>query len=348
MPTNNSDDILNANELIYPSPEFDETNSESKKIFDYFNQKYGNPIGLVGLVKSIATASVKVNGIKPLNILAIAPSQQFKSRTSKELFSVFNKSCLLDWGSDFTIHSLIRFYDNGKKCKNKTCLVNDLTLLLSSKIFRAKERLLNALAESLSDGKYTYSDNLVDTILIWEPKKYNIIANITYESYRINQNGLIRNTFAERMLSIYYKVDDEVFRIFNREVNQRKEIGFGQKISLMNPLVKISDEDLARIEQFNKRLKVNSLSSSLGSCQDKIISLLYGNANLNRRNHLTENDFKVVECILSLTYDFNNKDSKIIDLYLRGDNIERIAQILKMNTSGIYRVLDKLRRRGVI
>ena len=130
----------------------------AKNIYDYFEDKYG--LGMIGLLKCITVASVTKKNIIPLNLLVVAPSRQYKSRTSKELSDIFPKSYMVHLGSDFTIHSLIKDYDGGKKINNKCCLLNDMVLLFGTKRKETKTRLTSGLAEYLSDGSYCYSDRM--------------------------------------------------------------------------------------------------------------------------------------------------------------------------------------------
>jgi len=76
--------------------------TNTKQIYDYFENKYS--LGYLGLFKATAMASmfIKNRDVIPLSILCIAPSGQFKSRTTIELTNIFSNKSIIDLGSDFT------------------------------------------------------------------------------------------------------------------------------------------------------------------------------------------------------------------------------------------------------
>ena len=73
------------------------------KIIDFFDKKYGKPIGIVVFVKCISVISVKNEHLIPLSILNISHSQSFKTQSSFEVRNMF-KRYIANFHSDFTIH----------------------------------------------------------------------------------------------------------------------------------------------------------------------------------------------------------------------------------------------------
>ena len=78
----------------------------TKRILEYFKVKYGRSLMSVGLVKSLAVASLKVKNCFPLNIINVSPAGHFKTRTSLEQLEIFGKRNIINFGSDFTMHGL--------------------------------------------------------------------------------------------------------------------------------------------------------------------------------------------------------------------------------------------------
>src|SRR3972149_4835097 len=112
---------------------------------------------------------------------------------------VFDESFWIDLRSDFTMNSLKRY----RECfLLGVCLpVNDATLLLSSKIQRAKNRIIEGFSELLSDAKYIYQDFKQKTTLAG---KITTIWNITSEAYENYKNRMFGSTLSERFLTVHY------------------------------------------------------------------------------------------------------------------------------------------------
>lgn len=187
-------------------------------IMNYFKAKFGHPMEYVGLMKSIAVGSLHIKDVFPLCILNISTSQTFKSVTSSELLRMFPKD-IVNFGSDFTIHSLMKNYNNGKDVMNKVCSINDMVILLESKSGRGKDRLLGAFSESLTDGHYSYSD--FSSNIEWNTGRYSLCSNITIEKYNTMQDELIQTTFDERMLKFFYLMSQKGWNEFNSDRDNR-------------------------------------------------------------------------------------------------------------------------------
>ena len=265
----------------------------TKRVIDYYYEKYGQMVTPVGLVKSLSVVSLKVKNCFPLNIISVAPSGHFKSRLSIELFEIFGKKSLVNFGSDFTIHSLARDYDKGLKIDNKCCLINDLTLLLSSKSKKTKERLINGLAELLSEGSYAYSDFSKGFTL---KALISIIGNITLESYTKYNRELIESTFGERCLTVFHQLNEQEERSFNLNKQKRISMEFGDKLKFKGGLVKY-DHEINRLNEIAMKWKILSLSPSGTRTFDRVISVITSNALLNGRNKVIDEDFIVLDLL---------------------------------------------------
>ena len=325
------------------------SDENTKLIIEYYNEKYGEPIGYAGLLKAICVASIKIKDVFPLSILTISTSQSFKSRTSIETACLFPKD-FVNFGSDFTIHSLMKNFDNGKKMQNKIGSINDMVVLFTSKSSRGKDRLLGAFAESLSEGEYTYSD--FQSNIEWIPKRWGLCSNITFEKYEIMQQELVESTFDERLLKFYYKVPIKTWDIFNIERDKR----FCMKIPRLNikKFSKISKpvkDENERLNVYAEKLRIASLSQSKGKCFDKIKSLLYGNAALNNRDYLEDCDYELLDNMLPYFSDPHSKKPIVLRMLTNGVHYKEILKILGYSGQSadlIYRWKKQFILRGLL
>lgn len=321
----------------------------SKKIIEYYDKKYGSPVGYAGLIKAICCGSIKIKNVFPLSLLCVSTSQSFKSRTSEETSLLFPKY-FENFGSDFTIHSLMEKYHDGKDMSNKIGGINDMVVLFTSKSSRGKDRLLGAFAESLSEGRYTYSDFSGE--IEWSPGRYGLVANMTFEKYELMQQELVESTFDERLLKFYYKVPLDTWNKFNEQKDLRilmKPPKLVYNMSIKSGEMK-SEENI-RINQYAEELRINSLSQSKGKCFDKIQSILYGNAALNNRNYLVEEDYKILDNILPFTTNPLSNKSKILRMFVKGHTVNEILKEMKYSKNSadlIYRWKKQFILRGLL
>lgn len=343
-----------------------EKSNISKRIISYLSDKYCSKIASIGLIKCIACAAMFVTneGIQPLSVLCVAPTQQLKSRTSIELNQIFNPDSLIDLGSDFTIHGLIAKYNplNSKEMQNetdiekkksiidkKTCLINDLTLLLASKEARSKQRLINALAEVMSEGHYIYSERLEYLELI---ARTNFIANMTDTSYHRNYEALVSNTFSERMLTVFYFLSNDEMKSINIDWQRKYSVTFGKPITLEPTHITNLDEQNEKIADMAHQYKDMFTNASELRLKDIIISFLCGHACLNKRKEILPEDYSILELftIKDMFLDVvKQKYSKFIKYYFEeNQNIDFIKSELHISQATVYRWLDQAEREGHI
>ena len=173
----------------------------TEKILNYMKEKYSPIIAPIAVLKACSIISSKFPKYPRLNIMCIAPSRQFKTQTSNEMQNIFPKTFYINTGSDFTIHGFKKRY--GKKINKKCIMINDGTLLFTSKSQKGKDRLINALAELLADGIYRYSDNFRS----WDlTGNISCIMNITLESYMRNKQIFSESTLTERFITVFYMI----------------------------------------------------------------------------------------------------------------------------------------------
>lgn len=322
----------------------------SLDIINFFNKKYGEPLGNVGLIKAVCVGSTLIPNIKPLSTFIVSFTQSFKSRTSIDIKELF-KDKIVQLGSDFTIHSLMKKYNEGKDLKDKIADVNDLTVLFSTKGERTKNRLLGAFSESLSEGEYSYSDFQTD--IKWKPDRWGIIGNITFERYETNKEFLRSSTLEERFLKFFYKVPIEVFEEFNKNKNER----FKMKMKLKDRITKLKNykddkETTEKISEVSKYIKFISKFSSTSTTHDKVKSFLLGNSALNKRNYIIDKDFEILnKCTKLMVNPFEKTIDKIAELYREGKTQNEITDILGLSKSSqpyVSLQIKKLRLRGVI
>jgi hypothetical protein len=325
-----------------------EDSPNTKRIVDYFNKKYGQMVTPVALAKSLAVVSLRVKNVFPLNIINVSPAGHFKTRTSSEQFGIFGSARIINFGSDFTIHSLAREFDKGRKIDNKCCLINDLTLLLSSKAKSTKNRLINGLAELLSEYSYHYGDFQKDMNI---DAKISIIGNITLESYMNYNKELIESTFGERCLTLFHFVTEKEEMDFNLTKQERLKMTFGDRLTLKIGSVDFV-EHIPEINRIAMKWKALSLSPSGTRCFDRVMSVLGSNAVLNGRSKLVPDDFMVLEMLEGHLMNPLSPHLEIVRLALQGLSHKEIC--IKLGRDPVkYRpyiskVIAIYRRKGVI
>ena len=317
------------------------TNKMTESIIDYGNSKYGKPIGMVILAKSLAVVSLNnKNSMHPLSILNIAPSGNFKTRTSEEIKKLFSKN-VVELGSDITMNSLL---GRDEELEGKTLNINDLTLLLSTKRTQTKNRICSGLAELLSEGRYTYADFKHNILL---QAKCNIITNITTGSFESNKHALfISNTFIERLLPIRYEVSIENQINFSKEYSKRCKIKFKDKIKLKYfkvGLLEKYDDDIINI---SRQLMENAKGESYVRAADKIKALIISNALLNGRKKVYDCDIEVARQIMIFTINPKSNYHKVILLHKQGKEVKEIADILNLSLKSVYEHIKSYKKMG--
>lgn len=326
-----------------------ESSENSLKILEFFSENYGQLIAPVALFKACAVVSAKLSWPR-LSILNVAPTRQFKSVTSNRIERIFPASYSIHVGSDFTIHSL---YKETKGNVNKKCLfINDGTLLLTSKSKRGKDRLINALAEMLSDGKYHYGDfqNSFDL-----KGKCTLVMNMTLEAFNRYENQLLSNTFLERFLTVFHNMPQKEQHNYydTREERSKKDSKVFPRKLMVKPLkAENVNEYRKAFVEFGKDYSALGIRSFLG-CVDQVEALAVSHAVLNGRNKLCEDDMKVVRMVRKyLANPSSPNKSRIIELYQQGRSQRDICLLLDRDYEKyrpfVSRVLKVARMRGVI
>jgi len=298
----------------------------SKDIFKFFNFKYGQVVAPIGLLKCCSVVSNQLEYPR-LNVWCVAPTRQYKTQTSKEVQRIFDKSYWIDVGSDFTIHGL--YEDYGDDVNGKTFMVNDATVLFASKSSRTKDRLVGALSELLSDGKYEYKDfghqwNLHG--------RCTAIVNQTTESFNYYKNKLEYSTVLERFLVAHYKLTLE---------EQRESKAF--VLRKFKPNIKVEEikpraiTNLGKYDDVIKEYAMDYSALSLrayNSCKDLIIATLKSHAILNDRNHFVLDDLYLIRMLRNYIKDpYAPNDPTIIECLRQGRNYRDICLLLNKKPS---------------
>jgi hypothetical protein len=326
--------------------EFKPTNEIIRRIYNYYEVKYR--LGLIALLKCMAVASLRAKNQIPLNLLVVAPSRQYKSKTSEELFNIFPREYLIDPGADFTMHSLLNL--GSKKLNNKTLLISDLTLLLSSKDQRTKERLINGLAMLLSDHYYIYSDRLTNKPLELRCK-INIIANITIEAFNRYKRTLIENTFGERFLKNFYIIPLDTQEYLLEHQDERKKMKWEHdKIKMSLSDTSFPEALKPEFHKHTKILAIPALSTNLDDMGDKVKSILYGYQKLQGKNSLEKSDLEVLNHIEPHLGMNDSRTFQIQKMYLSGMLAKDIIAYFGYDDKDapfVYKVIKELKDRGV-
>jgi len=316
----------------------------SKKIFKFFNFKYGQVVAPIGLLKCCTVVSNQLEYPR-LNLWVVAPTRQYKTRTSKEVQIIFPKKYWIDVGSDFTIHGLHKEY--GENVNGKTFMVNDATVLFSSKSARTKERLVGALAELLSDEEFKYKDFRHQWTIYG---KCTAIVNQTTESFNYYKNKLEYSTVLERFLVVHYKLTLE---------EQRESRAF--VLRRFKPPIRIKGlkpRTIMNLEKYDDVIKEYAMDYSAlslraySSCKDMTVAMMKSHAILNNRNYITLDDLYLIRMIRNYLKDpFAPNDPTIIECLRQGRTYRDICLLLNKKPSYkayISKVARKAKERGLI
>jgi hypothetical protein len=178
-----------------------------------------------------------------------------------------------------------RDYEGGRKLNNKCLAINDLTLLLASKVTRTSHRLIDALSELFSEGRYIYGD--------WQKRfeikaRFSLIANITPHSYHMNRHNLLGNTFLERCLVVFHRLTAEEMKAANLQRDRRgmlKPPRFRQTVQEKDVLV--TKRDLERFNDVAERWQIAGGYSSSSQTFDMVKSIAVAYAILNGSRCIT-------------------------------------------------------------
>ena len=317
----------------------------------YYSRKFGQVVTPIAILKTLAVISSTFKDHVKLWILNVAPSRHLKSMTTLEQTRIFPRGRVVYAGSDFTIHSLRRNYESGKRIDGKCLIINDVTLLLASKAPRTKARLIDALSELASEGRYKYSD-WKDTFEI--KARFSLIANITPQSYLYNRNMLLGNTFTERCLVVHHALTDEEMSEANLKRTQRASM----KTEWLKPTVdeadvEITKEDEVRFDEYAKRWRILGAYSSSSSLFDMIKSVVVAYAILSGHRKITAAEYRYLDILEPyLRNPLESVKLTILELAHEGRSIRDICQILNQDYDKyrpfVSRTIYDYRRRGVL
>lgn len=324
-----------------------EESPNSKLVWDYFNRKYGQMIAPIGLVKVCSILSACLKTRYTFNAFVVAPTRQFKSITSIDASSFLPKSMYLHLGSDFTIHSLEKHY--GKVINKKCLIINDGTLLLSSKSKRTKDRLVNGLAELLSEGIYKYGERTTPEILL--EGRVSILMNMTSESYEQYKDDLLGKTFTERFLTFFYGMPIAEQRHFISEKLERMKISNSKKLKISR---KKADFGLFLpiFQDISERFSVLACQAFMG-VDDQVKTLAEAHCCLNGREKICQDDVDIFSVITPyMNNPFAPNEHKIIGFAKQGRSQKDICLLLNKTSKGyksyVSDVIKKARLRGIV
>lgn len=329
-----------------------ENSQVSSLYFAYQGIKYGDSTTPVGLLTLCSTVSARLLTKKThigFNLLKIAPSGAFKSRTSEETMQMVPREYYIALQSDFTLHGIHR--EHKGNVANKCLFVNDGTLLLSSKAHKAKERIVNGLAEVLSDGRYHYSDFRED----WDiTGPCTCVFNMTPESFRMYESTLFASTFIYRFLPIHYRVPiiEQNEFLQNRKMRVAYNLGETFRIDEKLNAENIGFNGFKQIlEEISNRWS-GLAGFPLNRIADQAEALAKSHAALNGRNYVCEDDVGLLNYAERyLPNPFRGNAARIRQLHQQGLSPMEICEALNKAPSyktTISRVLSQARMDGVI
>jgi hypothetical protein len=338
-------------EVRYPKwdPNKLENSLVTVELLKFAEKKFLPIVAIVFLLKCLAMVSCKLKWPR-FGVLVVAPTRQMKSYTSRVLKKIFDKIFWLDVLSDFTIHSLQKYKD---KLKTNVCiLVNDGTILFAALNKRTKDRLVGALAELFSDGRYVNQN--FDGIVVDLEGQDTLILNLTSESFKNYKDRMLGLTFLERVLTVHYALSEHEKEIWVEKEQRTRNMKFNRKITMDDietDVEEIPSHYLKLIKIRAKEFSYLSLRSFIG-CQDVIKALVRAHAALNKRKHLCTDDFYFLSLIKPyLINPFNPHEGKMIKLRAQGLSYREICKAIgnnKKSHAQVKRVIDKAKIRGIL
>jgi hypothetical protein len=327
---------------------------KTRLILEAINKIAGQKIADITYLKCLSIASAKLS-FPHLNIIHCSPSGHFKTWSSKKASEIMPKKWSLPLKSDFTIHSL---YEENKtkegiaNVNGKCFLINDATLLFSSKGKQTKQRLVNGLAELMTDEEYKYGDFSRHFII---KGQISVILNITTESYNQNLKNLLGNTFDERCLTLHSELSQKEFN--------KIKFHYSQEISGI-PYTIYATDSLKKVEitiptKFEEKIQFEASEYSWKSVKGyprntaTIKALLRANAFLNGRIEVCESDFFVVDMAKNyLINPLQPNKPRIIQMLRNNQTVSEICKALDKDYDGyksyVYRCLNDAKAKGLL
>jgi hypothetical protein len=228
-------------------------------------------------------------------------------------------------------------------------MVNDATLLLASKVQRFKDRIINAFAELLSDGKYIYQ-NFKERLVL--EGSVTTIWNITNEAYQNYKDRLFSLTFTQRLLAVHYSPTKAERDAWVEKEETAKKIQYHERIKIedITRKVEIPSKYLTIVRHLAQEFSYLTLSSQV-ACQDLIKGLMRTHAALNKRNEVCMDDVKLVLMVRPyLVNPMSPYEGLIVKYRANGLSVRGIAKKLgKLNyNQQIQRVIRKAELRGIL
>jgi len=321
------------------------------RLNEYYSRKFGQVVTPIALAKTLTVVSSSFTQNMPLWILNVAPSRHLKTQTTLDQQQIFPRSKLVYAGSDFTIHGLIRDYNSGRDIDRKCLLINDMTLLLGSKAKQTRGRLIDALSELASEGRYIYSD-FQHT---YEVKaRFSLIANITPHSFLVNRRQLLGNTFTERCLVLYHSLTDQEMSEANLNRDARNMMRIQRFHSTIHESdVEVSSEDRVRFDEYARRWRLLAASSSSSSLFDMIKTLAVAHAILSSQTEITTQQYRFLDMLEPhLQNQWETVKLRILQLAHEGRSIKDICGIMNQDYETyrpyVSRVINEYRTIGVL
>jgi hypothetical protein len=319
-------------------------NVVDSQIQTHFKGKFGPTVAPIALLKTLAVISAGFKENVKLWVINVAPSRHLKSQTSLEQEKIFRKSKLAYTGSDFTIHSIAREYNSGRDLNGKCLQINDLTLLLASKASRTKSRLIDALSELASEGKYVYGDFQHQVVI---QARFSLTANITPQSYERNWRDLLANTFIERCLVVFHELPDEEMSKACLELDKRKAmkpIRFTTQLTEKD--VKVTKKDLVRLRSYAKQWRIWGGYSSISQVFVMAKSVVVAYAILAGHNKIGETEYRFLNTLGPYLQNPHKRvRAKILELAKQERSVNEICEAVGKDyetyKAYVYRVLKE-------
>ncbi|MCL6579045.1 MAG: hypothetical protein K6T73_06615 [Candidatus Bathyarchaeota archaeon] len=314
----------------------------SKRIFSYFNERIGQVIAPIGLLKVLSIHSAG-SPFPRLSVLHEARSREWKTQTNLLAMKFFSDDMYIYISGEKTIHGMVKDY--GRIWNNKCLVVNDGTLLFSSLAKRSRDRWLTAISVLLTEKKYEYSDNVQRFKVLG---KISLLVNLATPSFAYYKNELFRATLGNRLFVVHGWL--------NREANRRCKANYEKTAQMPLPLKEKITEHYNRtirnLNEYKKEIEFYADEYSALAvrnpieCQDIVTAIISENARINKRNRICDDDIKLVRMLRYYNIDPEVPDEpRVIEFLKQGRSYEDICHLLNKPRS-YYSTISYYRKKA--
>ena len=303
----------------------------SKRIFDFFDSKYGQLVAPIGLLKVFSIVSCHLNFTLPcLNVFHVAPTRQFKTQTAEDAVRLFPKEYVFGSKDDFTMFAIMETFKKEKKGIGERCIVvNDAAALFKSKSGSSRTRLVEGLTVLLADGHWNYGERLnPNENLIGHP---SCIINMALEAYNKRAYGLLSSTFLERFLNVFYTLKRQEIKDYSMNKFEKIKQKMSRKMLRLQPKTGF---EIVNYDDFKEVMWsiANDYSvlqfKSPGGCYDQLDNIVKVSVFINGRKKIVDDDMNFLKMLKSFLFNPMRTDEITVLRHLKDGRSYQDIQVM--------------------